>query len=69
MSGFFLLKVCPLLASAVTSRAIDVYVAGFELLHALALRQIGRHDVVKGDYEYVSTIGNASQPIVVQSLV
>ena len=58
-SVFFLLKICPLLASAVASKAVDVHVAGFQLLHQLCDKD-GRPDVIKGDDEDVSTIGNAS---------
>ena len=57
--SFFLLKIGSLLASAVTSKAIDVRIAGFQLLHQLCNKD-SRPDVVKGDDEDIAAIGNAA---------
>ena len=68
LSSLFLLKIGALLCGAVTSKAIDVDVVGLQLLHQLCNKD-NRSDVVKGDDEDMTAIGNAAKPIVVQSFI
>ena len=68
LGSLFLLKIGSLLSSAVTSKAIDVDVAGLQLLHQLCDKDC-RSDVVKGDDKDIAAIGNAAEPFVVQSLI
>ena len=68
LSGFFLLKICPLLASAVATKAVDPHVAGFQLLHQLCDKD-SPPDVVKGEDEDISTMSDASELGVVQALI
>ena len=59
MGSFFLLEIGSLLARAETSKAIDVHIARFQLLHQLCDKD-GRPDVVNGNDEDIAAIGNAA---------
>ena len=68
LGRLLLLKVGALLSGEVARQAIQVHIAGFQLLYELS-HEDSRADVVEGQDEDIAAIGNPSESVVVQSLI
>ena len=58
LGGLLLLKLSTLLASAISGQAVQIHIAGFQLLHELCHKDSA--DVVKGKGKNITTMSNAA---------
>ena len=61
LSCFLSLEIGALLTRAVARKAIDIDIAGLQLWHQLCDKD-SRSDVVTGEDEDITAIGNAAEP-------